>query len=204
MILLFDLDRTILDTNKFNKGLSKIFGISLKKHSLHVDSFFRKKSISYSPEAHIKLLKKLGHLRTASEIKKIEDSYEIFLKTINNCLFPESEKMLTHLKNKGHQMFLITLGSSPSQKKKVINAGLEKYFEKIIYETKSKSQNKFIKQLAKLDEEILIINDKAEESLAIKKTLGKKAKIFLIDGPWARTINHKEEIHKNLKKLKHI
>ena len=204
MILLFDLDRTLINNEKLEKELCNIFGISAKEYYSHVDLFFKKKSVHYSPEAHIKLLRKIGHIKTKSEEKEANDLYNKLLKKTNSYLFPEVKETLTILKKHGHRLILITLGTPSAQKKKVRNSGIKKYFEKIIYEKKNKSQNKFINQLAKLDQEILIINDKADESLAIQKMLGKKAKIFLINSTHSKNTKHNEKIYKNIKKLKYL
>jgi len=204
MILLFDLDRTLIDTDKFGKGLSNIFGISFKEYNSHVDLFFRKKNVHYTPEAHIEILRSLGHIKNSLEEKEVINAYQKILKRLDSYLFPEAKKTLSLLKKKKHRLFLITLGVIPSQRKKISGAKIEKYFEKIIYEKKNKSQNKFIKSLSKLGEDILIINDKAGESLEIQKILGKNAKIFLINGPHSKNVNHKEKIYKSITELKNI
>jgi FMN phosphatase YigB (HAD superfamily) len=202
MILLFDLDRTLINTEEFKKGLYNIFGLSPKEYNSHVDLFFREKFIHYSPEAHIKLLKRLGHIKTSSEKKLIDIAYKKLLKDTTPFLFPEVKDLLTLLKKQKHKLILVTLGVPSSQKRKVENFGLKKYFEKIIYETKNKSQNRFIKKLKKLNQEILIINDKADESLAIQKMLGNNAKIFLIKSPHSKNITHNEKIHSNIIEIK--
>ena len=64
--------------------------------------------------------------------------------------------------------------------------------------------NKIIKNFVNSGEEVLIINDKASESLAIQKAIGKKAKIFLVNGPHSKNVDHKEKIYKNISELKSI
>lgn len=204
MILLFDLDRTLINTEKFKKSLSIIFGISLKEYESNVNDFFRKTGKHYTPEVHIKVLKKLKHIKTVAEEKIILEKYNKLLKRMDEHLFPGTENILNNLKKQGHILFLITLGVPSSQKRKINNSCLKKYFKKIIYETKNKSQNKFIKQLAKLNKDILIINDKAEEAIAIKKAIGEKAQIYLVDGPHSKNTTHTEKIYKNIKNIKNI
>jgi len=198
MILLFDLDRTLINTEEFKKGLCDIFGISSKEYNSHVDLFFREKFIHYSPEAHISLLKKLGNIKTTYEKKQIDNLYKKLLRKTDIYLFPEVKNLLARLKKQKHTLVLITLGAPSSQKRKVESFGLKKYFDKIIYETKNKSENNFIKKLKNLNQEILIINDKADESLAIKKMIGERAKIFLIKSPHSKNTTHNEKIHSNI------
>jgi len=131
MILLFDLDYTLLDTKRFK-------------------------------ETHK------------------EPEYKNFDKEINNYLFPETEKTLSYLKNQGHKLILLTLGEPNFQKSKVDNSKIKKYFEKIVYEPKNKAENTLLKDLSMGDEDIIIINDKKEESNEMQKVLGNKSKIFLV------------------------
>ncbi|MEI7424945.1 MAG: HAD hydrolase-like protein, partial [Candidatus Staskawiczbacteria bacterium] len=204
MILLFDFDRTLIDTEKFKRVLSDIFGLSVKEYDLQVDKFFRETHIHYSPEAHIKILRKIGHIENTKIEKSVIGEYNKVLKQIDKCLFPETKEILASLKKQGHQLFLITLGAIPSQKRKIGGAGIKKYFNKIIYESKDKTKNNFIKKLSKLNKDILIINDKASEALALKKILGEKAKIFLVKSPHSKNVAHKEKIHKDIRKIKKV
>lgn len=201
MILLFDLDRTIIDTEKFKRGLSKIFGLSLEESDSQVNEFFRKTGVHYSPEAHINVLKKIGHIKNKAQGKETSGAYKKLTQEIDKYIFPETEKILSHLKKQGHKLILITLGTPSSQKRKIAHSCIKKYFDKIIYESKSKSENKFIKSLSKTKEDILIINDKASEALEIKKVLGDRAKIFLVNGPHSKNVEHQEKIYEDISKL---
>lgn len=202
MILLFDLDRTIIDTEIFKRNLAKIFDISLKEYDEQVDSFFRNTKIHYSPEEHIKILRKIGKIKSLPEERILMKRYFKLLKKMDMNLFPKTKRILSDLKRGGHKMFLITLGASLSQKRKVIASGIEKYFDKIIYETKNKSKNSFIKKLSNFNQDVLIINDKATEAIDIKKVIGTKGKIFLVKGPHCKNISHQEKIYKDISKIK--
>lgn len=204
MILIFDLDQTLLDTEKLKKDKSLIFGISPEENNLHSDLLFKKKGLHYNPETHLQFLIKSGHIKTKAEEDKIRAEYKKLIKEIDNYLFPEAEKTLAHLKKQGHRLILITLGDPSLQRSKVNNSRIKKYFEKIIYETKDKSQNESIKQLSGLKQDILIINDKASEALAMKKTLGEKTKIFLVKGLNSQNVKHKEKINDNIFGLREI
>lgn len=202
MIFIFDFDRTLLDTEKFKKELCKIFSISLKEYNSHIDEYFRKTKKHYSPEGHIKLLKKLGKVKNNSEEKKILSKYENLLKSFGILLFPEAKNILTLVKQRGELMVLITQGNLASQKKKVKSSGIEKYFHKIIYTQKKKSENKFILKLTNSKENVLLINDKPKEILEMKKVIGKNAESFLVDSPHARRDKHNLKIHRNISALK--
>ena len=166
--------------------------------------FFKKTGKHYSVESHIKVLEKIGHIKNKAEKKIIEAKYKKLLKNPKILFFDQAIEILNYLKDKGHRLFLMTLGEPSSQKRKVESSGIKKYFEKVIYETKSKADNKIIKNFVNSGEEVLIINDKASESLAIQKAIGKKAKIFLVNGPHSKNVDHKEKIYKNISELKSI
>ena len=204
MILLFDLDNTLLDTEKFKKDKSFIFGLSPEENKIHGDLLFKNKGLHYNPKTHLQFLLKSGRIKTETGRRKIEHRYQKLVEEIDRYLFPEAEKTLAYLKKQGHRLILMTLGDPSLQKSKVDNSRIKKYFEKTIYETKDKSKNKFIKQLARLKQDILIINDKASEAMAIKNMLGKKARIFLVTGPDSRDAKRKEKIHKSIAELRNI
>jgi len=201
MILLFDLDQTLLDTEGLKNDKRSIFGISAKEDNLHNELLFKKKNINYNPKIHLQFLRESGRIKNKAEEKIAYSQHQNLIKNIDKYLFPETEKTLARLKKQGHRLILITLGNPSLQKSKVNNSRIKKYFEKIIFETKDKSQNKFIKQLAKHKKDILIINDKASEALAIQKTLGEKAKIYLVSGPNSKNIEHKEKIYKDITQI---
>lgn len=204
MILLFDLDQTLIDTERLKKNKSDIFGISEKEDSLHNDLLFKNQGRNYNPDVHLQFLLESGRIKTIAEKNKIKAKHQKLIKNIDKYVFPEAEKTLALLKKQGHRLILMTLGDKSFQKSKVDNSRIKKYFEKIIYETKNKSQNKFIKQLAKSNNQVLIINDRADQSLAMKKVIGKKAEIYLVRGPKSNNIQHKEKIHRSIGELKNI
>jgi len=153
MILLFDLDDTLLDTKKFKEDISKFFGLT--------------------PE----------QIKNRLELKKIEKKLQKLIKNIDNYLFSGAEEILIYLKSKDYRLTLMTLGDLFIQKPKVENSKIKKYFDKIIYEEKDKSENEYLKELADSKEEVLIINDREDQSLAMQKAIGNNAKIFLVKGP---------------------
>lgn len=201
MILLFDLDNTLLDIEKFKIDKSSIFGISPEENEVQGNLLFKNKGLNYDPEAHIKFLRESGVIKTDADAKEVSANFKKFIKNIDKYLFPGVEGTLSYLKKQGHHLVLMTLGSLSIQKPKVDNSSIKKYFEEIIYETKDKSQNDFIKKLSEIDEDILIINDRLDQSSAMQKTLGKKAKIFLIKGPYSKDVRE-EKLHNSIVELK--
>ena len=98
-------------------------------------------------------------------------------------------------------MVLMTLGDLSIQKPKVENLKIKKYFDEIIFETKDKSKNDFINKLSKSKEKIVIINDRVDQALAMKKVIGQNSEIFLVKGPESNNVEHNEKIHDGLAEL---
>lgn len=198
MILVFDLDYTLLDIEKFKADKSLIFGITPEENERQGEELFKKRGLNYNPETHIEFLKNTGVIKDA---KKTLEGLKNLIKNIDNYLFPGVKETLAYLKKQGYKLILITLGDLSIQKPKVENSRIKKYFDEIIFEDKDKSQNERIKDLSKTKEDILIVNDRVDQSLAMQKTLGKKAKIFLVKGPYSKDIEHKEKIHNSITEL---
>ncbi|MFA6190450.1 MAG: HAD hydrolase-like protein [Candidatus Staskawiczbacteria bacterium] len=204
MILLFDLDHTILDVEKFKKEKSKLFRLTPEENEKHGFELFKKHGKGYNPYQHIKFLRDSNHIQTDKEAEIITQQFNEAIKDTDKYLIDGAENTLSYLKEKGYKMVLMTFGDLQMQKPKVDNSRIKKYFEKIIYSEKDKSENEFLKELANSNEDVLIINDHAEQSLAMQKVIGPKAKIFLVKGPYAENTDHKETIHNNINELKNI
>ncbi len=204
MILLFDLDHTLLDIERFKADKSKVFKLTFEENEAHGQELFKKHGVGYNPFKHIKFLKDSGHIKNNEEENKIKEEFEKLVKNTDNYLFPGAEDTLAYLKGRGYKMVLMTFGDPQMQQPKIDSSCIKKYFEKIICEEKDKTQNDFLKELANSNEEVLIINDRADQSLAMQKAIGENAKIFLVKGPYSKDAEHSEKIHKSIAELKNI
>lgn len=204
MILLFDLDHTLLDIERFKADKSGLFGLTLKENEIQGYNLFKKRGVGYNPYVHIKFLRDSKHIKTDNDAEKIKAKFQELIKNTDDYLFPGTEQTLAYLKNKGYRLILMTFGDPEMQQPKIDNSCIKKYFEKTICEEKDKTQNNFLKGLADSHEDVVIINDRAEQSLAMQKTIGPKAKIFLVKGPYSQDANHGEKIHNSITELKDI
>ncbi len=204
MILLFDLDHVLLDIERFKKDKSEIFGLTKEENERQGYELFKKHGVGYNPYKHIKFLKESGHIKTDEEEKYITEKFQEIVKNTDDYLFSGAEDTLAYLKNKGYKMILMTFGDPQMQQPKVDNSRIKKYFEKIIYEEKGKAQSDFLKSLTDSKEEVMIIEDRGEQSVAMQKAVGNHAKIFLVEGPFSSDTEHGEEIHKSVNELKDI
>lgn len=194
MLIILDLDYTLLNTRKFKKGLARSLGLSMKKFNESYKKLFTDNSLPYDPRKHI------NETGRTCEASALVEKVNVFLKTIDKYLFPEAEKILKEFKNRGYRLILLTYGNLKWQERKIENSKIKKYFDKFIFTDKAKEDE--IKFLKNNDEEIIIVNDNARECAEIKKFLG-KGKVFLIRGPYSDNVKHNFRKHSltDLRKL---
>lgn len=193
MIVIFDLDYTLLDTNKLKDGLVNVFGLTKRQYSLDYDRIYTKKKTHYSPYKHLKLLAREGRILSLTKTKK---KLENLIKGLNKYLFVYSEDVLKKFKKRGDVLVLMSIGDKAWQKKKIDNLKIKKYFDKIIILDKKKYQNLgFLKKSnPPVGSDILIINDNAKETLKMKKAIG-KCVVCLVRGPYSRNVKHNFKIY---------
>jgi len=183
MIVVFDLDYTLLNTKKFKAGLAQALGITARNFARYEQNT-KNLGKNYNLDEHLVFLEKNQDSNVQKKIKN-------FFKNLDQYLFPEAEPILKAYQKKGAQLILATFGNKDWQKRKIDNLKIKKYFNKIILTNENKS--KALDFLKNSKAEVLIINDKAKESLEIQKVLG-KGKIFLITGPYTQDTEHQEKI----------
>jgi len=188
MIIIFDLDYTLLDAKKLKQGLAKALGLTAREFEKSYLEHFKNKKINYNFEKHLQILD-----------KKHTPQIDKFFKNLDQYLFPQSLNILKKLKT-NNKLILLSFGNKNWQKQKINNLNIKKYFDKIILTDKSKAE--ILKQLQGTKDKILIINDNARETLEMQKTL-KNAKVFLVKGVYANNCEHDLEV-KNLAELNNI
>jgi len=190
MIIIFDLDHTLLDTHRFKNGLAKALGISEQVFTDTYKKQFLDREKVYNIDEHILMLLKKGYIETT---EKIKEQIKILFSAIDDYLFPEAEQILKDAKKRGHRLILLTYGSVSWQKRKVADLKIKHYFDKIIFTDCEKSTE--IEFLKHLPESVVIVNDNAREALMIKEALG-RGKIFLVKGPYLKNVHHNLKIHR--------
>ncbi len=184
MIVIFDLDRTIFDTEKFKEDIAKALNIPVGQYNMDCKKNFTDKKKVYNPYELLRILK--GEKRISS-IKNFRGKIHNLLKDSNAYLLPKVLDVLKKFKKRGDKLILMSVGYKPWQKSKINSIKIKKYFDKIIIVEKEKYNN--LEFLKKEEEKILIINDDAGEVLDMKKAIG-KCEICLIHGPYSRNAKH--------------
>ncbi len=192
MIVVFDLDYTLLDTKKFKEGLIEVLEISPEIFAETYKIFRNDSETVYNFEKHIDYLVEQGEL----PIKRkdiVKNNVEKFLEKIDEYLFPESVEVLKGLKKKNAELVLLTFGNKEWQQKKVDRLKIKKYFDEIILTDTDKEKS--LDFLKSKREKKYIINDNAKECDLIKKVIP-QSEIILVNGPYSDNIEHDFEIYK--------
>ncbi len=184
MIVIFDLDRTIFDTEKFKEDIAKILNININQYNKDCEKYFTDKKKTYNLYELLRILKSEKRI---SSIKNNSEKIENLLKNSKRYLFPKATEVLEKFKNRGDKLILISVGPLSWQKKKINSLKIKNYFDRIIILEKEKYKN--LDFLKKENDEILIINDNAGETFDMKKAIG-KCDVCLICGPYSGNAKH--------------
>lgn len=193
MKIIFDLDYTLLDTSRFKKKLADIFA----QEDFYADykKYFKSQNINFDFEKYLDILKAENRLDGRRE-KELRLELKALIGQMDNYLFKDAVKVLKYFKNSGAELILITFGDKKWQENKVKNLSLGRYFKQIIFAEKDKANSEYLKSLKNTRQKVLIINDNAKEAREIVKIIGKKTKVFLIDGPYVKNIKHNWPVRK--------
>lgn len=200
MIIIFDLDYTLLDTARFkHDGLALFFSMNEAEFKDYYKKNFKDNGVNYSPKKHLQVL----GWRQAEMVAKLNELDDWLEKEISRYLLPEAEEILKRLREAGHKIILASFGDEEFQKQKIsalkINGvNVAEFFDKVIISDKIKVELEELKRFR--GENILLVDDNLREALELKEVLGEKCEIFLVDGPYARYREY-DIAPRNLKEL---
>lgn len=198
MIYIFDLDYTLLDAKRFKEDLSSVFGMSVEEFGKSYFENFKSKGINYNLNSHLAILEKDGFIANKEQTEGVKERFNEFMKNIDEYLFPGAEEIIKSLKERGDELVLATFGDIEWQKLKVNSLKLKKYFDRVIYEDKSKKENKELKSLRNRGEKIIIVNDNARELNELKDVFGSHCETKLIHERYSGNAKYEGKIYNDL------
>lgn len=204
MIIIFDLDYTLLDTKRQKKDLARALSVSWKDYQDSYTRHFTNKKVNYNVYKHLSFLlqEELIEKKQAEQIRK---KVRQVLDQGNRYLFSSAEKTLKELRKKEHKLILLSFGDKTFQKDKISKLKIKQYFSRIIVTNLCKSTS--LDFLKPDNNKIVIVNDNARETKKLVKELGTRhlqPQVFLVKGDYNYNIKNKfpiiqlNQIQKNI------
>ena len=175
--IILDFDYTLFDAKKFRKDLVSCLACFDIDEKLYTKTYNKiryrgGKEADYLPIKHLKHLARL----TNNNYQDLKKEYD---KVIDKCikyLYSDVLLSLKKLQATSYKLILLTFGNPEFQKMKIDNSKIKKYFNKIYYTDKNKTD--FVKEIPD-NENMVFINDNPNEIVALQK-IYKKAKFIQI------------------------
>lgn len=197
MIVVFDLDYTLLDTKRFKNDLAnQVFGLSTEEFCDSYNNNFKAKKENYNLESHLQYLLRDNKIKPEN-IDGIRREFNRFIAGIDGYLFPEAEEVIQKFKNQNNKLMLLSFGDKGWQEMKINHLKIHHFFDRIEYEEKNKKESDFLQELKDMSEEVLVINDNLKEShemMEILREEGVECKNIVIDGPYSKDCNPETKI----------
>ena len=191
MIVIFDLDHTLMNSEKFKGQLPKIFGLSKQNFLRSKEKYFIERQDLYSPLKHAELLYDSQEINK-KQLTFIKKSLKLLGKDANSYLFSDADLILKNLHREKNYLLLLSHGDCKWQQLKIKGLHIRKYFDRIIITDKKKiAALKFLKNKR---DNILIINDNALENKEMIEFLG-QGQTILIKGIHSNDIKHNHKAY---------
>lgn len=140
MVIILDLDRTLLDTDAFKRTLEESLvplGVSPEqfRETYRATAGAQEGRYDYSPEAHARMLHKRYDVDEAALAAAFSGAFE----RLPDYLYPDAPPFLHLARERGCFVALLTLGNARFQGEKVRRLGIESYFDTLIFTAESKA-----------------------------------------------------------------
>ena len=164
MIIIWDLDYTLLDTVKFKEALSEAVtscGPSAERYEQTYDRIVKRdgKAYDYDPDVHLEALR--DDFPDEKSFAEARSRIDEVLSRTEEYLYPGSVELLKKLHGAGAKQILLTLGNEKWQEAKVKHSGLADLFDGVVATGKKKGT--VIRDFAAEGEEVVVVNDNGEE-----------------------------------------
>jgi len=191
MIIIFDLDHTLINSEKFKNCLPGIFKLTKKRFLCEIDIYFKGKKDLYSPLKHAVLRYKNGKINKKSYVKTKNKLFYL-AKSTNSYVYSDADRLLKKLRQKNNYLLLLSHGNCQWQRLKIKGLHIKGYFDRIIITDKKKTAA--LKFLKNKKEDILIVNDNSLENKEMLDFLG-RGRAILIKSTHSYEIKHNYKLH---------
>lgn len=157
MKIIFDLDHTLYNMSEMHKALIEEvckLGITEEQYNYAYDDVTRWKQ--FTVEAFAQRLNKMYGL----DINKVKKALHKVVDCADLFMYEDSINVLGQLKEKGHELHLLSFGDKEWQQKKVDKCEINHLFVNVVIGMEEKNDYKF--KFSK-DEEVVVIDDMPNE-----------------------------------------
>ena len=176
VIVVFDLDYTLLRTERLKTILAASLGIAVEQFESDSSRLFKKSRRHYSLRTHAM------ECRVGSW-ESLRDQVAAEIETRRSLLlFEESLPLLNACREAGATVELMTRGDREFQEFKVRALGLEGFFDRVYYVEGPKAEE--VVRYRSKESDVVFINDNAEELQGILDVLP-GARGLLVSGPYS-------------------
>lgn len=172
---IFDLDHTLLNSEKLREELAKILGMTFDEYKESYLKYFTDEKVPYSFKNHLEILKKDPLLKNKPEIVNGEENFDKKFKAIDSLLYEGAIKLVDAEKEAGNKVLLMTFGNREWQEEKINRLSeIRNAFGEngIVYIDGDKSE--ILNEKIIPGEKYIIINDNIDETEKMVETLGRE------------------------------
>ncbi|MEA3248952.1 MAG: HAD hydrolase-like protein [Patescibacteria group bacterium] len=169
MIVILDLDYTLLDTAKFKDALAVVFascGVDRKSF----DRAYKKTVTARPPEYDYDIDRHIGYLEEhlTCNVEKLKGRVNELLKSVDDHLYPGARDFVERLRVGGARLVLLTLGNEFWQRIKMEHSTLSDMFDRIV--TVGSGKEDVVGDIAKGHDKVVVINDNVDEIFRMLET----------------------------------
>ena len=165
-ITIFDLDHTLLDSNRLKDEIAGVLDMSVDDYNKSYKDHFSKKNINYSFKEHLKILKDSNFFKLDGDYEKVQRDFDNKFKEMDYLINDGSLDLIASEKAKKHKTILVTFGDIQWQEEKISRLRkLKELFREDDVFCIDEDKANYISELYKEENKYIIINDNIEETI---------------------------------------
>ncbi len=181
-ITIFDLDHTLLNSDKLRNNLAEILGLSVEEYSKHYEENFTNNNLNYSFKKHLEILREDIKYSNNPNLKVAEKVFQEKFSNMDYLLNDGAIDLINLEQEKKNKVILLTFGNLEWQRDKIDRLySIKEAFgpDNIHYTDKKKGE--YLKKIYPQAEKFVIYNDNIKETIDIVNALGReKCTVYII------------------------